>query len=764
MMRTYHLNRQLYDNYLDGGHTIEDLHNRLPTMEDYSYPPAAQQGPSSSTEGTPMGSPLGSSTNFPTPLANDSSLLSSSSLIDLLTSTISSLVNDISTTSGEVMSGFDGTATTGGDGDFSTGASSQFNATGNFTEGSSSPAQFPYHMLGFTAACAFIIAILGASGNLLTIIALPMCRNLRTTATAFVVNLAVVELMFCVFVLPLSGAQYAYLMLYNQSLLSDKACIFFTVMRYSLTQLELQTIVAIALMRAMAVSFMSLYARVNTPRVVGVYIAILWIYSFGIRIPTAAGVFGHYRFNDQTMECDMGKDRKSAFARTIMLFLEALIPVMLIIVLYVFIFIMVKLSSNRVARSTTRRKMRVASSSSSDAGGGSATVCEDQDGEEERQSSQPDGDGGDLSRKMSGTSFKSLKRLMSDASFKPQFRRGSSTLSQKLSTNRRDMRVARTIFIIFVLIMFCSVPVMVVHFIDREAKNKRTFLAVHILYWLQYCINILIYVLMNRQYRDAYLDALSKWIPYFQRHRGFRFPWEAASQSFKPTSKPNQGSFRNRSGSKGGDDVQSSTGTEVNVGGAVGGHNRTGRLSAIQERRSSSVAADDSLSHEDATKKTRPAILPLATPPLHHRSAPQSPSSASPPQTPLFTNDHPFSSLPSSPLGCYPPPIFGNDSKTTSFSCASQSPQQQAASPSSGNSSPKIFSSEDSMKNLKDKLDTISVDSSTPLQAIEETEEPHLNQNCNDGGTKSSDAVEAKGSYSTVHGTSLDPPKNSVQI
>jgi len=52
---------------------------------------------------------------------------------------------------------------------------------------------------------------------LLTIVALPMCKALRNTATAFVVNLAVVELLFCVFILPLSGAQYAYLMLYGKA-------------------------------------------------------------------------------------------------------------------------------------------------------------------------------------------------------------------------------------------------------------------------------------------------------------------------------------------------------------------------------------------------------------------------------------------------------------------------------------------------------------------------------------------------------------------
>ncbi len=96
------------------------------------------------------------------------------------------------------------------------------------------------------------------------------------------------------------------------------------------------------------------------------------------------------------------------------------------------------------------------------------------------------------------------------------------------------MRVARTIFIIFLLVLVCSVPVAVVHAIDRNVKQPIRFLLVHILYWLQYCLNVLVYVLMNRQYRDAYVDCLARVFPRFKRHRGIRFFWEKASISSRP--------------------------------------------------------------------------------------------------------------------------------------------------------------------------------------------------------------------------------------
>ena len=84
----------------------------------------------------------------------------------------------------------------------------------------------------------------------MTIVALLMCRKLRKRSTTmFVVNLAMVEMLFCIFILPMSGAQYAYLQYSGDSLLSDKACSFFTLTRFSLTQCQIQTVIGIALTR-----------------------------------------------------------------------------------------------------------------------------------------------------------------------------------------------------------------------------------------------------------------------------------------------------------------------------------------------------------------------------------------------------------------------------------------------------------------------------------------------------------------------------------
>ncbi|XP_063591075.1 G-protein coupled receptor moody-like isoform X2 [Penaeus indicus] len=451
-------------------------------------------------------------------------------------------------------------------------------------------ADYPKNMLGFTAACAFILAVIGTFGNLLTIIALPMSKKLRTTATAFVVNLAVVELLFCVFILPMSGAQYLVLQHTEESLLSNRDCIFFAVTRYTLTQVELQTILAIALTRALAVSLPRLYAIINRPVIMGCYITGIWIYSFLLKMPTAFGLLGNYTFNSQTMECDMSNKNKKS--RLIMILIEAVIPVLTIIILYIFVFVMVirralmrkkkfstvlppppqvKLSTARVNRASSRGKVPPAASSTTSASSTS----------------------GPNQRKGSNSSFRSLKKMVSESNLRARFTHQSSTVSQRLSTSRRDMRVARTIFIIFVLVLVCSVPVMMIHILDPQVKHPVRFLFLHILYWIQYCLNLVVYVLMNRQYRDAYVECLARVFPRFKQHHGRRFFWEKASISSKPPHANTSTRPRLDSAGNPGDSIVSCDGDPPSTaGGQPGAIAPQGRLSAIPEGHSSSAAND----------------------------------------------------------------------------------------------------------------------------------------------------------------------------
>ncbi|CAL4059648.1 unnamed protein product [Meganyctiphanes norvegica] len=409
-------------------------------------------------------------------------------------------------------------------------------------------------MLGFTAGSAFVIAVLGTIGNLLTIIALPMNRRLRNSGTALVVNLAVAELLFCTIVLPLSGVQLLYLQ-DNQNLLDDHLCSFFVAFRYTVTQAQLQTILAIALTRAIAVSFPHAYVVVNRLDISAVYIALIWIYSFLIRLPIIIGKFGHYELNLHTMECDVTEQAPDV--RLVYLVVEAAIPVLLIIFFYIIITIMIV--KNGIIKARHRKKSQTAYSASnpsstvptqseviknatkvsraSEASLRRIGVVTQPSISSTTGTSSSSSDGA-IERKESTSSFKSFKRMVSvEGSIRSGVFRRSSSLQRRLNTHRRDIRVVRSIFVIFVLLLVGSVPVAVEHTLAtvKGYDNYDKLLGLHVLYWLQYCLNMFVYVLMNRQYRDAYIDCIAKIVPGWERHRGFRFFWENQSVNSKPT-------------------------------------------------------------------------------------------------------------------------------------------------------------------------------------------------------------------------------------
>ncbi|KAK4326323.1 hypothetical protein Pmani_003142, partial [Petrolisthes manimaculis] len=394
-------------------------------------------------------------------------------------------------------------------------------------------------------------------------------------------------------------SQYLHLQRTSVSLLTHQDCVFFVALRYTLTQVELQTILAIAVTRALAVATPRMYSVVNTTRVIGCYIAVIWLYSIALKIPPALGYLGKYGFNAKTMECDLRPD-PSPLARLILIIIEAIIPVILIFVLYIFVFIMVKLSSARVARAS----VRCTNSSATTRVPPPASTSTTSENE---------------ARKGSTSSFKSLKKMVSESSLRNRFRRQSSTISQRMGTSRRDLRVARTIFIIFIMVLVCSVPVMCVHVLDYEVTQPNRFLLLHVLYWVQYCLNVVVYVLMNRQYRDAYVDCLARVFPRIKRHHGRRFFWERPSVSSRPapnltSTKPQAGgigSYHNQydsSDARGGDEDQPSRSTAPGGGGGVTTSTTAGERSPMPQGRLNTIpegssAASDSVFGSDPPKK-----------------------------------------------------------------------------------------------------------------------------------------------------------------
>lgn len=77
-----------------------------------------------------------------------------------------------------------------------------------------------------------------------------------------------------------------------------------------------------------------------------------------------------------------------------------------------------------------------------------------------------------------------------------------------------DDHVTRTILVIFVILLTCSVPHLVVHVLHLYDRNVGAWLLLHLVFWLQFCVDPIVYVTVSRQYRAACADTVYRLLRY----------------------------------------------------------------------------------------------------------------------------------------------------------------------------------------------------------------------------------------------------------
>lgn len=70
------------------------------------------------------------------------------------------------------------------------------------------------------------------------------------------------------------------------------------------------------------------------------------------------------------------------------------------------------------------------------------------------------------------------------------------------------MHVTKMVFLIFLCFLVCYLPITLVKIFDKNVKYPVIHVIGYILIYLSSCLNPVIYVTMNKQYRHAYLNTL----------------------------------------------------------------------------------------------------------------------------------------------------------------------------------------------------------------------------------------------------------------
>ncbi|EFA02848.1 G-protein coupled receptor moody isoform X1 [Tribolium castaneum] len=282
-------------------------------------------------------------------------------------------------------------------------------------------------MLTAAGIVTLVIMVVGVIGNLLTVFALMRNSKIRTVAAAFIASLCISDLMFCFIVLPFAASQF----FHGTWIHGDVLCTIIPVLRYGCVGVSLLSIAMISVNRYILIAWPHVYGQIYTKAKVAIYITAIWLFSYGLQIPTLLGQWGLYGFDKRLGTCSINKDANGRSSKTALFVIGFALPCAVIVVCYANIFWVVRKSHKR------------------------------------------------------------LKQHNSGGDYK-----------------RSEMKITKMVLVIFVCFVVCYLPITIVKIFDPEVKQAPLHVLGYILIYISSCVNPVVYVTMNKQYRQAYLDTL----------------------------------------------------------------------------------------------------------------------------------------------------------------------------------------------------------------------------------------------------------------
>ncbi|XP_049825509.1 G-protein coupled receptor moody isoform X2 [Aethina tumida] len=73
---------------------------------------------------------------------------------------------------------------------------------------------------------------------------------------------------------------------------------------------------------------------------------------------------------------------------------------------------------------------------------------------------------------------------------------------------RSEMKITKMVLVIFICFLVCYLPITLVKIFDDDVKHAPLHVLGYLLIYMSSCVNPVVYVTMNKQYRQAYLDTL----------------------------------------------------------------------------------------------------------------------------------------------------------------------------------------------------------------------------------------------------------------
>ncbi|XP_028173042.1 G-protein coupled receptor moody-like isoform X1 [Ostrinia nubilalis] len=310
--------------------------------------------------------------------------------------------------------------------------------------------KFSPGLLTFAAVVTGFIMVIGLFGNLLTVVALLKCPKVRNVAAAFIISLCIADFLFCAMVLPFAISGF-----WTRTWSHGGAlCQLVPFLRYGNVGVSLLSIALITLNRYIMIAHHSWYGRVYRKHIIALMIIFSWLFSYGMQIPTLIGIWGKFDFDPELGTCSIMPDANGRSSKTALFVIAFIVPALLIFICYARIFWVVHSSEQRM-----REHQR-----SQHASPGSLNNSND--------------------------------------------KRSTVKDNRETKARRNEWRITKMVLAIFLSFLVCYLPITIAKVADSHVHYPVFHIAGYLLLYASACVNPIIYVIMNAQYRAAYAAAL----------------------------------------------------------------------------------------------------------------------------------------------------------------------------------------------------------------------------------------------------------------
>uniref|UniRef100_A0A182QGJ7 G-protein coupled receptors family 1 profile domain-containing protein n=1 Tax=Anopheles farauti TaxID=69004 RepID=A0A182QGJ7_9DIPT len=359
-----------------------------------------------------------------------------------------------------------------------TGTSEELLADGDFPDETS---RFSRPLLTFAAIATITIMITGIVGNLLTILALLRCPKVRNVAAAFIISLCIADCLFCIIVLPFNAIRF----IDGTWSFGETLCTLITFMQYGSVGVSLLCITMISINRYIMIAHYSIYPKVYKTSWIMVMIISCWLFSYGFQLPTLFGVWGKFGYNHQLGTCSILPDAEGRSSKTTMFIVAFLIPCIIIVVCYSRIFCVVHKSDKRMknhskSQNNIPNNLRSAADPASPLSAGSTG---------------------------SPANNNSISYTASSSAVKVAGARSAND-TREAKARRNEWRITKMVLAIFLSFVMCYLPITISKIVDKNVSVPVLHIIGYIMLYLSACINPIIYVIMNKQYRQAYKTVI----------------------------------------------------------------------------------------------------------------------------------------------------------------------------------------------------------------------------------------------------------------